>query len=141
MLTLTGHTKDVRAVAFAPDGRLISGGGDKKVIVWDRAGTPLETIKPRCIVYAIAVSPDGKLLACGGRPGEFVYLWNLVENQPAGQCNWPATVLDPPAAYLAPTSVSGSVWSLSFSADTQNLAGASRISGSGGDLDGFRARC
>ena len=29
MRILKGHTRDVRAVAFAPDGRLVSGGGDR----------------------------------------------------------------------------------------------------------------
>ncbi len=39
MLPLVGHTRPVRAVAFAPDGlALVSGADDGRVIVWDRLG-------------------------------------------------------------------------------------------------------
>jgi len=35
-LDLPGHTSEVRALAFLPDGRLVSGGRDKVVMIWSR---------------------------------------------------------------------------------------------------------
>lgn len=143
MRVLSGHTKDVRAVAYAPDGRLLSGGGDKRVILWDSAsGNALETLKTRCIVYAIAVSPDGSTAIIGGRPGDRLWQMDLSHESP-GAClpgpAWPPVVTEA-RPYIPSMTLQGSVWSLSFSADGEWLAGASRIMGSGGDLDGFRAR-
>src|SRR5437868_2995222 len=135
MQILSGHTKEVRTVTFAPDGRLVSGGGDRKVIVWDPVGAKaLETIKAKGIVYATAVSPDGNRLAFAGRApagnadANSVRLWDFGKNQLEREFVVPRT------AYMV-----GSVWSLSFSADGEYLAAASRISGSGGDLDGTQA--
>jgi hypothetical protein len=68
---LVGHKKDVRAVAYLPDGRLVSGGSDRTVRVWDLATQELvRTIKARTPVYAMAVAPDGRTIAYAGRhPG------------------------------------------------------------------------
>lgn len=35
-LDLPGHTSEVRAIAFLPDGRLVSGGRDKVAMIWSR---------------------------------------------------------------------------------------------------------
>ena len=71
MRLLVGHTKDVRAVAYLPDGRLVSGGSDRTVRVWNPAtGEPLRTIKASTPVYAVAAAPDGRTFAYAGRhPG------------------------------------------------------------------------
>jgi hypothetical protein len=59
MRALAGHTKDVRAVAFAADGRLISAGNDRKVLVRDPVvGEVLHTIRAKRVAYALAVSAE-----------------------------------------------------------------------------------
>ncbi|HSQ54543.1 MAG TPA: hypothetical protein VLM40_02270, partial [Gemmata sp.] len=68
MRVLQGHKKGVRAVAYTPDGRLISGGGDNSVRIWDvLRGECVTTTKAKGPVYAVAASPDGKTIAYGGR--------------------------------------------------------------------------
>jgi WD40 repeat protein len=66
----TGHDDAVVSVAFSPDGtRVISGGADGSVIVWDNAqqpGTVLHRFAGhRNPVTSLAVSPDARLLASG----------------------------------------------------------------------------
>src|SRR5262249_43544289 len=66
LLTLSGHTDVVHAVAFSPDGRqIITGGLDRKVIVWDAAtGQQLIALTGHAGgVNGVAVSPSGLHLA------------------------------------------------------------------------------
>ncbi len=62
---LLGHSAEVTAVDFSPDGKLIaSASQDNTVKIWKRDGTLLTTLKGHSHeVKGVAFSPDGKLLA------------------------------------------------------------------------------
>jgi RNA polymerase sigma factor (sigma-70 family) len=84
-ITLQGHTRGVRAVAFSPDGRtLASGSSDRTAKLWDVAtGKEQATLKGHsCGVGTVAFSPDGKTLASAinGSPADqhvLVKLWDV----------------------------------------------------------------
>jgi len=93
-LTLRGHTRDVMAATFSPDGKTIaSGSNDGSIKLWrSQDGTELMTLDSlndrgwlrRLLftspIYAVAFSPDGQTIA-GGTNG--VKLWQTRTGQPA----------------------------------------------------------
>jgi WD40 repeat protein len=99
---LTGHTREVLALAFSAGGkRLASGGGDKTIRVWDvTTGKELKTLKglggP---VTSLAFSPDGSRLVSGGGLDTAAWVWSVEKEQvqakleghhqvPVGQVAW-----------------------------------------------------
>jgi WD40 repeat protein len=95
--SLRGHESYLRAVQFAADGRLVSGGGDSTLRVWDiAAGKEVYQFKlhePRAgekplQVATMGVSRDGRILAASaigfeGPGGETVHVfaWNLANGK------------------------------------------------------------
>jgi len=75
---LDGHTDEVTALAFTPDGRtLISGGWDARVRVWDLAvGRLTKTFELLDWVRHVAISRDGRWLGATGKDGT-VRIWEL----------------------------------------------------------------
>ncbi len=143
MRLLVGHKKDVRVVAYLPDGRLVSGGSDRTVRVWNPAtGEPERTIKAGTPVYAVVAAPDGGTLAYAGRhPGADaaavpIQTVRLAKGIPGDTFSCP---YQPPPQMVAPyfpTGIPRSVWSLSYSADGRTLAAAGRVMGPGKILNG-----
>jgi len=85
--TLQGHTDQIEAMRFSPDGRWLSSAGrDKRVLIWDlHQEQPCDELTPHPErVMACAISPPtaaGWLVASGS--GQTVHLWTLQEHQAA----------------------------------------------------------
>ncbi|OQE36694.1 hypothetical protein PENCOP_c011G02558 [Penicillium coprophilum] len=76
--TLARHSRQVRAMAFSPDGKhIVSGSDDKTIKLWDAmTGDLQKTLEGHSHqVTAVAFSPDGKYIVSGS-DDETIKLWD-----------------------------------------------------------------
>jgi WD40 repeat protein len=86
LVALRGHTDQVRAVAFAPDGeRMASASEDKTVKIWDVATSQeIRTLRGHAAgVFSVAYSPDGQRLASISWDST-VKLWDVATGREVG---------------------------------------------------------
>jgi WD40 repeat protein len=99
---LRGHTDDVYAAAFHPDGtRLASAGRDRAIWLWDLARGEAVARLPghTSYVWSLAFSPDGATLVSGS--GDFtVRLWDTAPLKTRYQTRRSAAALRPEADRL-----------------------------------------
>ena len=108
---LTGHSEEINAVAFSPDGvSLASGSDDTTIILWDlTTGHKIVTLTGHTSnVHCLAFSPDGRTLASGGNDGT-VRLWNLLLHEQV----------------LVLEGHRSAIWDIAFSPDGNTLASSS----------------
>jgi len=91
--TLEGHTGEVQALAFAPDGtRLATGGEDGVAILWSvPQGQELLRLRHAERVRGVAFSPDGRTLLTGCRDGT-IRFWHArpLSERRAAAARWQA---------------------------------------------------
>jgi WD40 repeat protein len=76
--TFTGHSQEVLAAVFHPDGtRIASGGHDRSIIIWDvTTGEELLRLTGHTsYVFSLAFGPDGETLVSGSGDAT-VRLWD-----------------------------------------------------------------
>jgi WD40 repeat protein len=79
--TFREHTKELWAVRFSPDGKLLASGGvDSTVKIWrEDSGQVLQVLKQPIGITTLDFSPDGKYIATGSYD-EIIRIWDWASN-------------------------------------------------------------
>lgn len=59
---LSGHRGQINAVAFAPDGAIVTAGYDATLRIWPEDGGPARVVQTGSPLNALAVAPDGEIV-------------------------------------------------------------------------------
>ena len=81
-----GHSEWVTCVTYIPDGRILSGGMDSKICLWNKAGSRCNDLTGHShSVSCIVASNDGKY-ALSGSYDKSIRVWNLSGNGREAAC-------------------------------------------------------
>ena len=81
-----GHSEWVTCVTYVPDGRILSGGMDSKICLWNKAGSRCNDLTGHShSVSCIVASNDGKY-ALSGSYDKSIRVWNLSGNGREAAC-------------------------------------------------------
>lgn len=140
MRRLTDTKVFVRAVAYLPDGRLLTVAGKKSVTVWDpSSGQVVETIATRMFAFSLAVAPNGKEFAVSGRSPpasneSMIQICRLSDQRDSLLYYWAIRRFDERDRNPH------SIWSLAYTGDGEYLIAARLRMGGGNEYDGSECR-
>lgn len=141
--TYEGHAGNVNAVAYLPDGRIVSAGYDGTVRIWSQPDQPPLVTVLGSPQNALAVGRDGEIAAAGA-DGRVRFLdgnGQVVASLPTGAGPITSLAISPEGATLAAASITGTIaliddrerhvgqrlhagqpiWSLAFVPGTEDL--------------------
>jgi RNA polymerase sigma factor (sigma-70 family) len=146
---LTGHSREIASLAFAPDGKtLASGGYDGVLFLWDASiGRETWHGKIGSTLDEIAFTPDGHLLAWGSQHEKAIHLWEVLTRQERrrlrghhGAITGLACAADNTRLASVSTDGTGLVWDLTGKGATQEALSADVQEGLAADLSGDATR-